>query len=172
MAALSQRAPDVASWYERYAPRVRVIVARITRNPDDTEDALQEAFLAAWRARERFDTTRDPLPWLTRIAARKAITVAARRSGPYVPAGFAPSAEDEVVARDAERDVHRLVEDEPAFALHVLGGLTVRSVAVRLGVPHATAASRVLRAKRRIRAAVAATTPTPSRSKQAWSTSS
>lgn len=150
---------EVGRWYASYAPRVRGLAARITGNLDDADDVLHDAFLAAWRSRERFDRSRDPLPWLNTIAARKASTVAAqrRRFGVVPPPAAMPSAEEEALARDAEIYVRHLVRDEPAFALHVLDGLTLKAVSERLGLPQKTAASRILRGKRRIKGAVSAT---------------
>jgi RNA polymerase sigma-70 factor, ECF subfamily len=151
---------EVGRWYVSYAPRVHGLAARITGNPDDAEDVVHDAFLAAWRARAEFDRSRDPLPWLATITRHKALNLAMqRRRGPPAPAPEPmPSAEEEALARDAEIHVRNLVRDEPAFALHVLDGLTLKAVGERLGLPHKTAASRILRGKRRIRVAVSATT--------------
>lgn len=159
MATTAATRAEVGRWYASYAPRVRGLAARITGNLDDADDVLHDAFLAAWRSRHRFDHSRDPLPWLNTIAVRKALNVAAERSRfPLVPRPVAtPSAEEEALARAAEIHVRHLVRDEPAFALHVLDGLTLKAVGERLGLPHKTAASRILRGKRRIRAAVSAT---------------
>jgi RNA polymerase sigma factor (sigma-70 family) len=151
---------EVGRWYVSYAPRVHWLAARITGNLDDADDVVHDAFLAAWRARAQFDASRDPLPWLATIAKRKALNFASRRrSSPLLAVpDTAPSAEEEALAHDAEIRVRNLVREEPAFALHVLEGLTLKAVGERLGLPHKTAASRILRGKRRIRA-IMSTTP-------------
>jgi RNA polymerase sigma factor (sigma-70 family) len=150
---------EVSHWYVSYAPRVRGLAVRITGNLDDADDVVHDAFLAAWRARAEFDRSRDPLPWLATIAKRKALNLASRRrSSPLLAVSDAmPSAEEEALAHDAEIRVRDLVRGEPAFALHVLDGLTLKAVGERLGLPHKTAASRILRGKRRIRAIVSTT---------------
>ncbi|HTJ27261.1 MAG TPA: sigma-70 family RNA polymerase sigma factor [Candidatus Limnocylindria bacterium] len=150
---------EVGRWYASYAPRVYGLAARITGNPDDADDAVHDAFLAAWRARTEFDRTRDPLPWLATITRHKALNVISQRRRAPLPAApdVMPSAEEEALAREAEIRVRNLVRDEPAFALHVLDGLTLEAVGERLGLPHKTAASRIHRGKQRIRAAVSAT---------------
>ena len=150
---------EVGRWYASYAPRVHGLAARITGNSDDADDVVHDAFLAAWRAWRTFDRTRDPLPWLAMIAKRKALTLASerRRGPPLERPEPMPSAEEEALVRVAEISVRDLVRDEPAFALHVLDGLTLKAVGERLGLPHKTAASRILRGKRRLRVAVVAT---------------
>jgi RNA polymerase sigma factor (sigma-70 family) len=166
---------DVGLWYECCAYTVRAVAARITRDPDDADDVLQDAFLAAWRFRERFDATRDPLPWLATIARRKALTLVAsrgRRTTPPQPLREAPSAEDEALRRESEACVRRLVRDHPAFALHALADLPARAVAERLEVPMRTAASRIARARRRFRTALPAIALPDSRPEAPWSISS
>ena len=158
--------PDVGSWYERYAPALRGAAARLIGDPDDADDALHDAFLAAWRARARFDATRSPLPWLATIARRKALAIAAGRTRPpaaSAPAS-APSAEDEALGQLSETWAVRLLQREPALALHALDGLSARAVGERLGIPLRTAASRIVRGRRRVEAHLAATTLIPSRS--------
>lgn len=158
--------PDVGSWYERYGPAVHGAAARLTGDPDDADDALHDAFLAAWRARGRFDETRNPLPWLTTIARRKALTIAAVRTRPslFAAPAASPSAEEEALRRTADGWAVETVRCEPALALHALDGLTARAVGERLGIPLRTAASRIVRGRRRVEALLSATTQSPARS--------
>ena len=153
-------AADVAGWYERYHSSVRGMAARVVHDPDDADDALQETFLAAWRARGRFDAEREPLPWLLAIARRKALTIASRRplAVDVGPPALAPSAADEALGHESDAWVATLLRDEPALALRVLDGLTLGAVGERLGLPLRTAASRVRRGTARVRSQLQATT--------------
>jgi RNA polymerase sigma factor (sigma-70 family) len=156
---------DVGRWYERYAIPLRHAAARVTNDPDDADDALHETFLAAWRSRERFDTARDPLPWLLTIARRKALTIVSsrvRRSVALTALPLASSAEDEALLRESDESARRIVRAEPALALHALAGLPARAVGERLSVPMRTAASRIARARRRLQHQLPAATSTAS----------
>lgn len=171
----STSAADVGLWYERYSPSLRSIAARVTRDPDDADDAVHDTFVAAWLFRGRFDDARGPLPWLATIARRKALTIVSRRARglgvsrvPSVPPQW-PSAEDEALRDDSDARIRRLVRGEPALALSALGGLPARDVGALLGVPMRTAASRIARGRRRVQALLGATTPPAARSKAPWS---
>jgi RNA polymerase sigma factor (sigma-70 family) len=169
------RGPDVGLWYECYGSSLHGVAARITRDRDDADDVLQDAFLAAWRSRERFDATRDPLPWLATIARRKALTLVAargRRATEPQLSHTAPSAEDEAIHRESDARVRHFVRNDLAFALQAIADLPVRAVAEQLGVPMRTAASRIARARHRFRASLPAITLTDSRPKAPWSISS
>ncbi|MGH7708082.1 MAG: RNA polymerase sigma factor [Vulcanimicrobiaceae bacterium] len=148
--------PDVGAWYAEYAPRLRSAARRIVGNSADAEDATQDAFLAAFCARRRFHAAADPYPWLYRIATRKALTIAAaRRPGllAVAPSAVAaePSAEEIAVAGDDARRVRSLVQSELPVALHLIGGLRIRDVGEQLGIPAATAATKIRRGKHRLR---------------------
>lgn len=169
---------DIAGWYVLYASRLRRATRRIVGNEHDAEDATQDAFLAAFRAHDRYRADTDPYPWLFRIATRKALTIAAahrprtERDPAHVVAA-APSAEDEALAHDEARRVTRLVATEVPVALHLIEGLRFRDVSKRLGIPPATAATRIRRGKQRLRVlleknfAAEATSPHVQRSKTA-----
>lgn len=153
---------DIELWYARYASRLRRVARRIVGNEYDAEDATQDAFLAAFRAHDRYRADTDPYPWLFRIATRKALTIAAGRrprleGEPALTVLAVPSAEDEALARDESRRVVSLVATEVPVALHLIEGLRFRDVSERLGIPAATAATRIRRGKRRLRALLATT---------------
>jgi RNA polymerase sigma-70 factor (ECF subfamily) len=150
---------DVEAWYVRYAPRLRRAARRIVGNEHDAEDATQDAFLAAFSAHARYRADSDPYPWLVRIATRKALTIVAGHRPALIgvaadadAAGCVPSAEDEALADAETRRVERLIATELPVALHVIDGLRFRDVSERLGIPPATAATRIRRGKRRLRA--------------------
>ncbi len=151
---------DLESWYRAYGPRLRSAAWRIVGNRADAEDAIQDAFVAALRAIERYDGS-DPYPWLYRIATRKALTIAAKRRPatdlPETGGPSVPSAEEEALERLGAGAIRALLADEPAVALHVVGGLRFTEIGERFGMPVATAASRVRRGKHRLRAHLRAT---------------
>ncbi len=60
--------------YDRHAPRVLGLTARILSDRDEAEDVLQEVFLQIWRAPERFNASRGSvLTWLLVLARSRAI---------------------------------------------------------------------------------------------------
>ena len=64
--------------YRSYAPAVRSRCRAVCGNAADADDALQEAFLRAWKARKRFDG-RHPLAWLQTIARNASLDIVRRR---------------------------------------------------------------------------------------------
>lgn len=73
----------LAQAYEAHGPLVHTLCARA--HPAAAADLTQEVFLAAWRARDRFDPDRGPLAaWLVGIAKNK-IVDAYRKAGRQVP---------------------------------------------------------------------------------------
>ena len=66
-----------ARGYERlvrtFGPAMRAVTRRMLKNDEDADDALQEAFLAAFRAIERFEARSALGTWLHRIAVNAAL---------------------------------------------------------------------------------------------------
>src|SRR3984957_19428780 len=61
--------------YQQSAPRVLKTLYRITRNREDAEDALQEAFLSAFLHARDFDGRSSFSTWFTRIAINSALMI-------------------------------------------------------------------------------------------------
>lgn len=57
----------------RHAPRMLAVARRLLRSPDDAEDAVQEAFLSAFRALDRFEGEARLGTWLHRITVNAAL---------------------------------------------------------------------------------------------------
>jgi RNA polymerase sigma-70 factor (ECF subfamily) len=64
---------------ERYQRPMTVLVARMTQNPDDVDDIVQELFVRAWKGLPRFRGDAQFSTWLYRIAVNTAIKHRARR---------------------------------------------------------------------------------------------
>jgi RNA polymerase sigma-70 factor (ECF subfamily) len=62
-----------ASWVQAETPRLLALARRILRSEDDAHDAVQEAFLSAWRALPRFEGGSRLSTWLHRIAVNSAL---------------------------------------------------------------------------------------------------
>lgn len=66
-----------AGAYERLvrtqAPRMLAVARRLLRSPDDAEDAVQDAFLSAFRALDRFEGQARLGTWLHRITVNAAL---------------------------------------------------------------------------------------------------
>ncbi len=138
----------------RHRGRVYALALRICRNPDDAEDALQETFIAAYRALPRFDRRARVSTWLYRIATNKCYDVLARRR-PAVDAAALPEAADphDPFARsEREAQLTRALDALPdafreAALLCDVCGLTPAEAGEVLGVPEGTMKSRSFRAR-------------------------
>ena len=145
--------------------RMYAIAARILRDADLAEDALQGALIAAWK---HLPTLRDPArfeAWLRRLLVHACYAEARRRrswtanirvlpvDGPVGPDGLLS-----IVDRDAlDRAFARLsIEQRAVFVLHHHLGLALTEIAETLGVPAGTARSRLHYATRVLRAAIEA----------------
>lgn len=78
------RAGSEAAYAElvrRYRPRLYRIAYRLTNSVEAAEDAVQETFLAAFRAIDRVEPAPSLAAWLTTVVVRQAGRVAGRRNG-------------------------------------------------------------------------------------------
>src|SRR5438128_12270689 len=90
--AARARAGDRAAFgtlVERFAPQARRVARAVLQNPDDADDAAQDAFLSALVKLEQYDPRRPFGPWLMRIVANAATDRrrrrAVRRTEPLAP---------------------------------------------------------------------------------------
>jgi len=155
-----------AELYEQGARTVYNHALRLTGDWSTAEEVMSETFLAAWRSRERLDTTGGSLtPWLLGIATHKAENARrglrrrraflARDTQRTTVADFA----SEVAGRidDAQRlravqvALDRLKRQErEVLALCVWSGLDYAEAARALGIPIGTVRSRLSRARAKL----------------------
>jgi RNA polymerase sigma-70 factor, ECF subfamily len=69
-----------AELVRRHRPRLLGLAFRLTGSRDTAEDVVQEAFIAAFRAMERFEPKPAVAPWLNTITVRLAGRAASRRA--------------------------------------------------------------------------------------------
>ncbi|WP_250032095.1 RNA polymerase sigma factor [Paractinoplanes maris] len=141
------------------APHVLGAVVRRYGDFDTSEDAVQEALLAAarqWPSEGRPD---DPRAWLIRVASRRRIELLrneeARRRREALPADPVPSVrgDDELTLLVLCCHPALTAVSQVALTLRAVGGLSTAEIARALLVPEATVGQRISRAKSRIREA-------------------
>ena len=160
---------DVSA-YEELMHRHQALAQRVAYlacgSASEAEDAVQEAFVKAYYALDRFREGAEFRPWLLAIVTNEARNRArasgrrarlALRAGEVRPSdGAAPSSEEAVLAY-AERQ--RLLdaleelseEDRSVISMRYLLELSEQETAEALGVPKGTVKSRLSRALGRLR---------------------
>jgi len=144
--------------------RVVATLIRDLRDVDLAEDALQDALAAALEAWPRDGLPQRPGAWLVVTARRKAIDRLRReRRLAELVAELERETEDDVDEMTIPDERLQLVftcchpalalEVQVALTLRLVGGLTVPELARAFLVPEETLAQRLVRAKRKIRAA-------------------
>ena len=154
-----------AALVQMTSDRMYALAARILRDNDLAEDALQGALITVWR---QLPTLRDPdrfEAWVRRVLVNACYAEARRRrawaANVRVLPVDGPAAPDGIVSiddRDAlDRAFRRLtVEQRAVFVLHHHVGLPLVEIADTLGIPAGTARSRLHYATQVLRAAVEA----------------
>ncbi|MFD7549330.1 RNA polymerase sigma factor [Streptomyces sp. NPDC059816] len=158
-----------AELFDSYARAVYNHAFRLTADWSTAEDVMAATFLEAWRLRDRVEPEGGSLrPWLLGIATNTARNQYRSNRRYRAAAGAAAAAElavpdhaDEVAARvddrrmlaKALRALAKLRRPEREVVALCLGeGLDYESAAEALGVPVGTVASRLSRARRKLRA--------------------
>ncbi|QDW64426.1 RNA polymerase sigma factor [Oerskovia sp. KBS0722] len=152
--------PAVEDLLREVAPQVLGTLARRSGDFVGAEDAVQEAMVAAVRSWPADGLPEHPRAWLLQVASRRLIDaqrseIARRRrelalAASEVP-GAVPSAEDDSLAL-LFGCCHPALTPPSAVALtlRAVGGLTTAEVARAFGVPEATMAQRISRAKQKV----------------------
>ncbi|MFD8595983.1 RNA polymerase sigma factor [Kitasatospora sp. NPDC059646] len=170
------RAGEPAAFAELFDDHARSVynhAFRLTADRSTAEDVMSATFLEAWRLRDRIDAEGGSLrPWLLGIATNTARNHV-RSNRLYRRAVLATAAAELSVPDHAEEVTARLDERrELAAALRVLGrlrpaereivalclgeGLDYETAAQALGIPVGTVASRLSRARKKLRTLTAA----------------
>jgi len=151
----------------------------ILRDDAEAEDAVQEAYILAYRAIGAFRSEAKLSTWLIRIVANEAIGRSRKRSrrAQIIQLGSASEAD----AATTEENMHEATSEQPehaavraqtrrlletkidalpevfrtVFVLRALEELTVEETAASLGIPVATVRTRYFRAKGLLREALA-----------------
>ncbi len=148
-----------------YEPRGMRIALGMTGNADDAGDALQDAFVKAWRSLPRFDLRRPFGPWFFQILRNQCRDLLRRRQAQFRVEVLGDGALAEVAAdpedgperrlerKEAKEIVWRALEklDEDhreVLVLKEIEGFRYGEIAAILDVPEGTVASRLFHARR------------------------
>jgi RNA polymerase sigma-70 factor, ECF subfamily len=150
---------DLEAWLEEGYPRSFRTACLILGNRFDAEEAVQEAYLRAWRFRSSLSGESDIKPWLYRIVVnscnsklRREIPHRDRRSGDEGLAGT--STVGDTPARVAlSQDIVRALQDLPlhlrvVVILRYYADLSEREIATAIGRRQGTVKSRLHEARR------------------------
>jgi RNA polymerase sigma-70 factor (ECF subfamily) len=154
-----------------FMPSLYTAAMRMTRNPSDAEDLVQETYLKAYRAYGGFEVGTNLKAWLYRILTNTFInTYRAKKRRPeadvedvedlylyhrlvgYGGSNLGRSAEDEVLSRFTDEAVKTAIESLPeSFRMTVLladvEGFSYKEIAGIMDVPVGTVMSRLHRGR-------------------------
>jgi RNA polymerase sigma-70 factor (ECF subfamily) len=182
--ARSQAAPpDDPALRERFErevlpllPNLYSAALRMTRNPADADDLVQETYLRAYRGFSGFEEGTNLRAWMYRILTNTFINSYRKKQREPVTvqeddldewylydklgeSGVQPSAEAEVIRSMPDEDVQKALEALPeGFRLAVLladvEGFSYKEIAEILGIPIGTVMSRLHRGRRALEKAL------------------
>lgn len=147
---------------ERYGDALHGTAYLMTRNAAVADDAVQDAFIDAWRGMPGFRPDQPVKPWLVRILVNRVLALQRRRSLPLVPIedanepGAVDPAERQVDAADSVgRGLAALSgEHRRVVVLRYFAELSVPEIAGVLGWREGTVKSRLHRALAQLREVV------------------
>jgi RNA polymerase sigma-70 factor (ECF subfamily) len=159
------RAGDLRAFEELYrihAARVHAVCLRMTADETRASEAMQEAFVHAWKALSRFEGRSAFSTWLHRLAVNAVLDGQRRRTRraevalPDDEDGSAGSATSAARSRDAGLDLERAIRTLPEavrvpFVLHDVEGYRHREIAEMTGAPEGTCRARLHQARRMLR---------------------
>ena len=150
---------------------------RMTRNPADAEDLLQETYLKAFRAFDRFEAGTNLRAWLFRILTNTYIsTYRSKQREPHLTdvddvedlylyrrltaSGLSRSAEDAALERLTAPEVLHALDELPeqfrlAVVLSDVEQFSYKEIAEITGVPIGTVMSRIHRGRKALQKALA-----------------
>ena len=153
--------------YDRVGRVAYGIAYRVLRDDRLAEDAVQEGFLAAWRAAATFRADRAKAStWIVTLVHRRAVDIVRReerrraepletetRADPTDPSGSAEDAAWLGFERDRVQAALRALPDtqREAIELAYYGGYSQSELAERLGLPLGTIKSRMFAGLARLR---------------------
>ena len=166
---------DLASFEElvnRYEQKIFRLTMNITRNREDAEDSMQDAFMKAYSHLNTFQEGSRFYTWLVRIAANEALMRLRKRRPNQFSIDEPIEGEEDIIPREIEdwgpspeqryaqsemREILSNAIDElqpdfrVVFVLRDVEGISTEETATALGISVAAVKSRLLRARLKMR---------------------
>ncbi len=148
-----------AGLVRRHQRRAYAVARSIVLSHDDAEDAVQEGFLHAFRALERFRPEQAFGAWLHRIVANAALDIARRRKvrdADELPETLSSPHRDPAEAEELRTRLARALEtlgdrQRSVIVLHDVEGYKHAEIGALLGIPEGTARSDLHHARSHLR---------------------
>ncbi|MDO8693374.1 MAG: RNA polymerase sigma factor RpoE [Sheuella sp.] len=156
----------------KYQRKIMRLLSRMIRDPAETEDVAQEAFIKAYRALPQFRGDSAFYTWLYRIAINTARNwLATNKRRPSTSSSFEneegetfdetenltdhSTPESELASREIAQTVNKAIEDLPeelrnAIVMREIDGMTYEDIAQSMNCPIGTVRSRIFRAREAI----------------------
>jgi len=139
--------------------RAYIVARSIVMTHEDAEDAVQEGFLRAHQALDRFDPAQAFGAWLNRIVANAALDLARRwkvrnaeEISESIPATFRDPAESGELRERLEAALAQLPDRARAvIVMHDIEGFTHAEIGEMLSIPGGTARSDLHHARQKLR---------------------
>jgi len=165
LAAMAAGEADaLAELYDLVGRHAYGLAVRIVRDPDLAEDAVQDAFLSAWRSSRTYRTQGGSArSWILMLVHRRAVDLVRREerraAAPLDELSLVgePDSTPDGLERARVRAALGALppRERQALVLAYFGGLTQREVAARLGIPLGTVKTRTFSGLARLREALA-----------------
>lgn len=151
--------PSFAQLVRRHQRRAYAVARAIVLSHEDAEDAVQDAFLHAWRALDRFRPEQPFGAWLHRIVANAALDVTRRRkirdADELLDVHASPFRDPAEVRNLQDRLVESLAtlptRQRAVIVLHDVEGYRHAEIGAMLGIPEGTARSDLHHARAQLR---------------------
>ena len=159
LAAQKGSAEAFAELVRRHQRRAYTVARAISATHEDAEDAVQEGFLHAYQALERFRPDQPFAAWLSRIVANAALDIARRRKvrvaeslTEQIAHPFRdPGVDDELRRRLAEALDTLSPPQRAVMVLHDVEGYTHAEIGGLLDIPEGTARAHLHHARAALR---------------------
>jgi RNA polymerase sigma-70 factor (ECF subfamily) len=149
---MSKQRREFLELLDLHGPSLLAMLRRLSRNPHDAEDVLQETAIRVWRSFGQRPILRSPRAWLMTIAYRAFLDHSHRKSSQEALQDIADHHDNKPdsiaeYAEDCSR-VRTAIDELPAdlrqvIVLHYTAQMTIRETAKAMNISVGTAKSRL-----------------------------